>query len=114
MANEVGGRTDKNGNRYEINCIIKAILDVADERISSCMFEGLGNDEVATDIDEVVVYGKIPRRSIAIPTTTGGMYSPDFMYVVKRKSGGKELNLIVETKDIENKKRFKRGRESTH
>lgn len=50
MANEVGGRTDKNGNRYEVNCIIKAILDVVDERISSCMFEGLGNDEVATDI----------------------------------------------------------------
>lgn len=50
MANEVGGRTDKNGNRYEMNCIIKAILDVVDERISSCMFEGLGNDEVATDI----------------------------------------------------------------
>ena len=30
MANEVGGRTDKNGNRYEMNCIIKAILDVVD------------------------------------------------------------------------------------
>lgn len=50
MANEVGGRTDKNGNRYEMNCIIKAILDVVDEKISSCMFEGLGNDEIATDI----------------------------------------------------------------
>lgn len=63
----------------------------------------LEKSNITADIEEVVVYGKIPRRSIAIPTTTGGMYSPDFMYVVKRKSGEKELNLIVETKDVENK-----------
>lgn len=50
MADEPGGRTDKLGNRYERNCIIKSILDVADEKISSCMFEGLGEDERATDI----------------------------------------------------------------
>ena len=49
------------------------------------------------------MYGKIPRRSIAIPTITGETYSPDFMYVVKRASGEKELNIIVETKDVENK-----------
>lgn len=63
----------------------------------------LEKKNIEADIEEVIVYGKIPRRSIAIPTTTGGMYSPDFMYVVKRKSGEKELNLIVETKDVENK-----------
>lgn len=51
------------------------------------------------DIEEVVVYGKIPRSSIAIPTIAGSTYSPDFMYIVKRKSGSKELHLIVETKD---------------
>ena len=39
----------------------------------------------------------------AIPTITGGMYSPDFMYVVKKSSGEKELNIIVETKDVEGK-----------
>lgn len=39
---------------------------------------------ILTDIDEVVVYGKIPRSSIAIPTIIGENYSPDFMYVVKR------------------------------
>ena len=55
------------------------------------------------EIDSVVVYGKIPRRSIAIPVITGGTYSPDFMYVVKKKSGEKELNIVVETKDVENK-----------
>lgn len=46
---------------------------------------------------------RIPRSSIVISTITGGTYSPDFMYVVKRISGEKELNIIVETKDIENK-----------
>jgi len=51
----------------------------------------------------VVVYGKIPRSSIAIPTITGGMYSPDFMYIVKKSNGDKELNIIVETKDVEDK-----------
>lgn len=63
----------------------------------------LEKDNITADIKEVVVYGKIPRNSIAIPTITGGMYSPDFMYVVKKASGEKELNIIVETKDVEGK-----------
>ncbi len=54
-------------------------------------------------IDEVIVYGKIPRNSIAIPTITGESYSPDFMYVVRKNTGEKELNIVVETKDVENK-----------
>lgn len=58
---------------------------------------------IMSDVEEVIVYGKIPRSSISIPTITGGMYSPDFMYVVRRASGDKELNVIVETKDVENK-----------
>lgn len=67
-------------------------------------------EDIESDIDgslsgiaEVVVYGKIPRSSIAIPTITGGTYSPDFMYVVKKSNGDKELNIVVETKDVENK-----------
>lgn len=63
----------------------------------------LEKDNITADIEEVIVYGKIPRSSIAIPTITGGMYSPDFMYVVKHKNGEKELNIVVETKDVENK-----------
>ena len=51
-----------------------------------------------------MVYGKIPRHSIAIPTIAGGTYSPDFMYVVKKKDGTKELNVIVETKDVASEK----------
>jgi len=62
----------------------------------------LEKDNIQSDIDEVVVFGKIPRNSIRIPTINGGTYSPDFMYVVKKKDGRKELNVVVETKDVEN------------
>jgi type III restriction enzyme len=63
----------------------------------------LEQKNIMSDVEEVIVFGKIPRSSIAIPTITGGMYSPDFMYVVSRASGEKELNIVVETKDVENK-----------
>ena len=63
----------------------------------------LEKDNVTANIDNVIVYGKIPRNSIAIPTITGGTYSPDFMYVVKKANGQKELNIVVETKDVEGK-----------
>ncbi len=58
---------------------------------------------IKSDIDEVVVFGKIPRRSIQIPLFTGGTTSPDFMYVLKR-NGKTEINFIVETKDMKNDK----------
>jgi len=61
----------------------------------------LEKKNVLGEIESVVVYGKIPRRSIAIPVITGGTYSPDFMYVVQKKDGTKELNIVVETKDVE-------------
>lgn len=71
----------------------------------------LEKENIMADIEEVVVYGKIPRNSIAIPTITGGSYSPDFMYILRRASGETELNLIVETKDTENKSEL-RGTEA--
>ncbi|MCD8235282.1 MAG: type III restriction-modification system endonuclease [Prevotellaceae bacterium] len=65
-------------------------------------------DNIESDINgglsgvaEVIVYGKIPRNSIAIPIIAGGTYSPDFMYIVQRTNGKKELNIVVETKDVE-------------
>ncbi len=61
----------------------------------------LEKDNITTEIEDVIVYGKIPRNSIAIPTITGGMFSPDFMYVVRKANGEKELNIVVETKDVE-------------
>ncbi len=71
----------------------------------------LEKENIMTDISEVVVYGKIPRSSIAIPTVVGENYSPDFMYVVKRNDGSKELNIVVETKLVENQSTL-RGTES--
>lgn len=62
----------------------------------------LEKNNILEQVQEVVVYGKIPRRSISIPTITGQSYSPDFMYVVKKSDGNKVLNIIVETKDVKN------------
>lgn len=70
----------------------------------------LEKDNIMTDITEVVVYGKIPRSSIAIPTIVDESYSPDFMYVVKKADGTKELNIVVETKLVENQSAL-RGKE---
>ncbi len=61
----------------------------------------LEKDNLLDQVQEVVVYGKIPRSSISIPTITGQSYSPDFMYVVKKSDGSKTLNIVVETKDVE-------------
>lgn len=58
---------------------------------------------ISTEFDSIVVYGKIPKKSIAIPTIAGETYSPDFMYVVRKADGTKELNVIIETKDVEGK-----------
>ncbi|WP_395043621.1 type III restriction-modification system endonuclease [Flavobacterium sp.] len=60
----------------------------------------LEKTNILEQVSEVVVYGKIPSRSISIPTIAGESYSPDFMYVVKKSDGNKILNIIVETKDV--------------
>ena len=57
--------------------------------------------DIKTTCEEVVVYGKIPRHGVAIPTLAG-TYSPDFMYVVKRADGKKEMNIVVEAKGVDN------------
>lgn len=54
------------------------------------------------EVDHVIVYGKIPQKSICIPNITKDLYSPDFIYVVQRADGKKELNIVIETKDIPN------------
>ena len=52
------------------------------------------------DVAELIVYGKIPSSSIRIPTITDETYSPDFMYIVKKKDGTMSMNVVVETKDV--------------
>lgn len=47
----------------------------------------------------VVVYGKLPRKSIKIPTSTCGTTSPDFVYAIRGEDSGEiSLHFIVETK----------------
>lgn len=102
--------TDANGNVKEV---------IAQGLIGDRISEGVPSDKYLYDafaydsplelqnmreeITSVTVYGKIPKRSMAIPTVAGGTYSPDFMYVVQHSDGTKVLNIIVETKDVEGK-----------
>lgn len=55
---------------------------------------------IRTEIEEVLVFTKIPKNSIKIPVAGGKSYSPDFAYVVKRKDGSQKLHFVVETKDV--------------
>lgn len=62
----------------------------------------LERENIMNEVDSVIVYGKLPQRSICIPNITNDLYSPDFMYVVQRMDGRKELNIVIETKDVPN------------
>ena len=65
-----------------------------------CLYDSeLEKKNIMLDNEEVIVFGKIPSRSIRIPLIDGASYSPDFMYVVKRDNDIKEINLVLETKD---------------
>lgn len=64
-----------------------------------------------SNIDEVIVFGKIPRRSIQIPLFMGGTTSPDFMYVINNSKGHSEINFVVETKDMKNESSLRREEE---
>lgn len=69
-----------------------------------CAFDSsLERDNILKDnIKGIVVFGKIPNKSIRIPTVVGETYSPDFMYVIEKSDGTKQLNLIIETKGKDN------------
>lgn len=62
----------------------------------------LEKENIMNKVEHVIVYGKIPQKSICIPNITNDLYSPDFMYVVQRSNGQKELNIVIETKDVPN------------
>ncbi|MGP5722797.1 type III restriction-modification system endonuclease [Corynebacterium casei] len=53
------------------------------------------------DKNRIIVFGKIPRRSIRIPHYAGGTTSPDFMYVVEGADGS-SVNFVIESKDYDN------------
>lgn len=76
------------------------------------LYDGIAFDSpieknnILTDIEDVVVFGKIPKYSIAIPTILGN-YSPDFMYLIKKKDGSKELNVVIESKNYDKKSDYR-------
>jgi type III restriction enzyme len=67
----------------------------------------LEKENIKTDIDEVVVFTKIPKNSIKIPVAGGETYSPDFAYVLKTKNGEKRLYFVLETKNVPSQNELK-------
>lgn len=47
--------------------------------------------------DKITVFGKLPKRSIKIPTYLGKTTSPDFMYAIER-GNDRRLILLIEAK----------------
>ena len=99
--------TDENGNVLsEISASDIGIFFSDEDVAKSYFFDELYYDSelemknIKTEINEVIVFTKIPKNSIKIPVAGGKTYSPDFAYVLKFKDGKQKLNFIVETKDV--------------
>ncbi|MEN8928387.1 MAG: type III restriction-modification system endonuclease [Flavobacteriales bacterium] len=56
-------------------------------------------ENIKKNLEEVVVFSKIPKNSIKIPVAGGKSYSPDFAYVLNYKDKSKKLYFVVETKN---------------
>jgi len=102
--------TDEKGNVLkEISASDVGVLFSDEDVADSYFFEELYYDSdleksnIKTEIEEVIVFTKIPKNSIKIPVAGGKSYSPDFAYVLKFKDGEQKLNFIVETKDVNSK-----------
>lgn len=50
MPYELGGRADKEGNRYEIRYTVMKLLEVIEEKIDYVILEALGDDEQGVDL----------------------------------------------------------------
>lgn len=78
---------------------------VADNYFFDKMYydSNLEKENIKNEIAEVIVFTKIPQKSIRIPVAGGKTYSPDFAYVIKHTNNKKILHFVVETKDVVNK-----------
>ena len=55
--------------------------------------------------NKLLVFGKLPKRSIKVPTYMGGTSSPDFVYVIKdEKTDSAKLRVLVEAKSTNMRK----------
>jgi type III restriction enzyme len=101
--------TDNKGKVLkEISASDVGVLFSDEDVANSYFFDELYYDSelekvnIKKDIEEVIVFTKIPKNSIKIPVAGGKSYSPDFAYVVKHKDGGQKLHFVVETKNYSN------------
>ena len=107
LSGEGTALTDAEGKpKYEVEGVLG--VSYSDKKPSDnylydiCLYDSeLEKKNITTTSDKVIVFGKIPARSIRIPLIGGGTYSPDFMYVVEKDNKVKEVNLVIETKDYE-------------
>lgn len=111
--NHIGGSihptkfTDNQGNALiEVNASDLGTQYDNATPLSEFLFESVFYDsglerENITDnqVQEVIVFTKIPKNSIKIPVAGGGTYSPDFAYIVKTDSS-ETLNLVLESKNV--------------
>lgn len=100
--------TDSNGNVLpEIPAsnvgMLSSNAQVADSYFFNELFydSELEKANIKNEIQEVVVFTKIPKNSIKIPVAGGKSYSPDFAYVLNFNNGNKKLHFIVETKNVD-------------
>jgi len=107
--------TDKNGNPLEeIDAHDLGIMFDNKAVAKNYYFEELFYDSelekenITTDIEEVIVFTKIPKNSIKIPVSGGGSYSPDFAYVLKSKDSDKRLYFVLETKDVNSEDKLRK------
>ncbi len=101
--------TDSQGNVLkEVGAADLGVLyDKNQQPLEAFLFDSVFYDSeleheniINNQVQEVIVFTKIPKNSIKIPVAGGGSYSPDFAYIVKTEKG-KTLNLLLETKNVE-------------
>ena len=100
--------TDEEGSVLKsVNAGDLGLYDLNEKVADTYLFDELFFDEdlekqnIVKNIKEVIVFTKIPKKSIRIPVAGGFTYSPDFAYILKDVQGNRTLNLIVETKNKE-------------
>jgi type III restriction enzyme len=106
--------TDEKGNVLkEIVASDAGVLFSNENVVPSYFFEELFYDSelekenIKTDIQEVIVFTKIPKNSIKIPVAGGKTYSPDFAYVIKFNNNEQKLYFVVETKNDSNEEHLR-------
>lgn len=93
--------------KEEINASDIWVLFSENQVANNYLFEELFYDSdleeenIKTNINEVIIFSKIPKNSIKIPVAWWKTYSPDFAYVLNFDDWKEKLYFVVETKNTE-------------